>query len=104
MQETRAVKDLAIGDIIQVDGFEDGQVVRNAKKIRKGLDAGLLEVTLVAPDGDTERIALDPEGPVTVVGKDPEAGKGKSAGAMSMMCAPRSVISPPPQDAIDSKD
>jgi hypothetical protein len=78
MQETRAVKDLAIGDIIQANGFEDDQIVRSAKKIHKGLDAGLLEVTLVGPDGDTERIALDPEGQVTVVGKDPEAGKGKS--------------------------
>ncbi len=80
MQETRAAKDLAIGDVIQVDGFEDNQVVRTAKKIRQGLDAGLFEVTLVAADGETERIALAPENRVTVVGKDPDAGKGKSGG------------------------
>ena len=78
MQETRAVKDLAIGDIIQVDGLEDDQVVRKAKRIRTGLDAGLLHVTLVALDGDRERIALAPEEHVTFVGKAPEVGKGQS--------------------------
>jgi hypothetical protein len=78
MQETRAVKDLAIGDIIQVDGLEDDQVVRKAKRIRTGLDAGLLHITLVARDGDRERIALAPEERVTFVGKAPEAGKGQS--------------------------
>jgi hypothetical protein len=77
-QQTRAAKDLAIGDIIQVDGLEDDQVVRNAKRIRKGLDAGLLHVTLVARDGDVERIALAPEERVTFVGKVPEAGKAHS--------------------------
>ena len=51
MHATRAVKDLAIGDRIQVDGFEEAQLVRKAKPISKGLDAGLLEITLVAPDG-----------------------------------------------------
>jgi hypothetical protein len=61
MPETRAVKELAIGDIIQVDGFQDEQIVRNAKRIRKGPDTGLLEVTLVAPDGDIKRIALLPK-------------------------------------------
>jgi hypothetical protein len=80
MPETRAVKDLALGEIVHVDGLEGEQVVRSAKKIRKGPEAGWLELTLVAPDGDTDRIALDPEGQVTVVGKDPGAGKGKSGG------------------------
>src|SRR5262245_29033653 len=77
MPEMRTVKDLAIGDLIQVDGFEGNQVVRKAKKIRTGLDAGRFEVTLAAADGDTERIALAAEGRVTVVGKDPGATKGK---------------------------
>ena len=78
MPETRAVKDLAIGDIVQVDGLEDDQVVRKAKRIRTGLDAGLLHLTLVAPDGDRERMALAPEERVTFVGKTPEARKGQS--------------------------
>jgi len=78
LQQTRAVKDLAIGDIIQVDGLEDDQVVRKTKRIRRGLDAGLLHITLVARDGDRERIALAPEDRVTFVGKAAEAGKGQS--------------------------
>jgi len=77
MPEMRAVKDLAIGDLIQVDGFEGDQLVRKAKKIRTGLDTGLFEVTLAAADGATERIALAAEGRVTVVGRDPGAMKGK---------------------------
>ena len=78
MPETRAVKDLVIGDIIQVEGLEDDQVVRKAKRIRTGLDAGLLHLTLVAPDGDRERMALAPEERVTFVGKAAEARKGPS--------------------------
>jgi hypothetical protein len=77
LQQTRAVKDLAIGDIIRVDGLEDDQVVRKSKQIRAGLDAGLLHLTLVARDGDVERIALAPEERVTLVGKAGEAGKGQ---------------------------
>src|SRR5215472_1901724 len=85
MLETRAAKDLAIGDIIQVDGLEGDQVVRKAKRIRKGLDAGLLHVTLLALDGDRERIALAPEKCVPFVGRAPEAGgqsgnQGKAKG------------------------
>src|SRR5215813_14386028 len=75
-RETRAVKDLALGDIIRVDGLEDDQVVRTAKRIRTGLDAGLVHVTLVARDGDRERIALAPEERVTLVGKAPPTAKG----------------------------
>ena len=78
MPETRAAKDLAIGDIIRVDGLEGDQVVRKAKRIRKGLDAGLLHVRLVAQDGDRERIALAPAERVPLVGRAAEAGKGQS--------------------------
>jgi hypothetical protein len=78
MRETRAANDLAIGDIIRVDGLEDDQVVRKTKWIRKGLDAGLLHLTLVALDGDRERIALAPAESVPFVGKAAEAGKGPS--------------------------
>jgi hypothetical protein len=80
MSETREVKDLAIGDVIQVDGFDDQMVVRSAKKIKKGLDSGKLEVALVAPDGEREVMAFAPEERVKVVGKDAECRKGKSDG------------------------
>jgi hypothetical protein len=74
MSQACAAKDLAIGDIIYVDGLEDDQVVRKIKRIREGLDVGLLHVLLIARDGDQERIALAPEQRVTFVGKVPAAG------------------------------
>jgi hypothetical protein len=76
MQQTCTAKELTIGDIIQVDGLEDDQVVRKVKRIRKGLDAGLLHLTLVARDGDVERVALAPKERVTFVGRFSEAGEG----------------------------
>src|SRR5262245_13822009 len=72
MKEMREVKELAIGDAIHVDGFDEPMVVRSAKKIKKGLDAGKLEVALVAPDGEREVMAFAPEERVKVVGKDAE--------------------------------
>jgi hypothetical protein len=86
--ETCPAKDLAIGDIIQVDGLEDDQVVRKAQRIREGLDAGLLHLTLVARDGDVERIALAPEERVTFVSRSPKDGKGPQ---------PKAVAAPAPQ-------
>jgi hypothetical protein len=77
MRETRAAKDLAIGDIVRVDGLEGDQVVRKAKRIRKGLDTGLLHITLVALDGDRERIALAPAERVPLVGRVAEAETGQ---------------------------
>jgi hypothetical protein len=79
MSEMRAVKDLAAGDVIQVEGFDGNLVVRSGKKIKKGLDAGKLQVTLVTADGETEVMGFDPEERVRVVGKDTE-GKGQSGG------------------------
>ena len=76
MNETREVKDLAIGDVVKVNGFDDNMTVRSAKKVKKGLDAGKLHVTLAGLDGETEVIALDPEERVKVVGKAAQAGKG----------------------------
>jgi hypothetical protein len=78
MNEMREVKDLAVGDVIQVEGFDDNMTVRAAKKIKKGVDAGELEVTLVAPDGEKEVMGFDPEERVKVVGKDSDAGKGNA--------------------------
>jgi hypothetical protein len=77
MNETRAVKDLGIGDLIQVEGFEGDLTIRSARKIKKVVDAGKLEVTLVAPDGQTETMALAPDEQVQVVGKDARGGKAK---------------------------
>jgi HB1/ASXL restriction endonuclease-like protein with HTH domain len=80
MNEMREVKELAIGDVIQVEGFDDNLTVRSAKKIKKGLDAGKLQVTLVTPDDETEVMGFAPEERVKVVGKDTEGGKGKGGG------------------------
>jgi hypothetical protein len=70
MSETRAAKDLAIGDRIQVQGFDEPRVVRSAKKGQKGADAGKLDVKLAGPGGNMETIRLDLEELVTVVGPD----------------------------------
>jgi hypothetical protein len=80
MSELRTVKDLAVGDGIQIEGFDGNLTVRSAKRIKKGLDAGRLQITLVTPDGETEVMAFDPEERVKVVGKDAEARKGQSDG------------------------
>jgi hypothetical protein len=80
MSEMRVVKDLAVGDVIQVDGFDGNLTVRSAKKIKKGLDAGKLQVTLVTADGETEVMGFDPEERVKVVGKDTAGGKVQSGG------------------------
>jgi hypothetical protein len=79
MSEMSTVKDLAIGDVIQVDGFDGNLTVRSAKKIKKGLDAGKLQVTLVTTDGETEAMAFDPEERVQVVAKDTEGVCRRSA-------------------------
>ena len=78
MSELRAVTDLAVGDLIQVEGFDGNLTVRSAKKIKKGLDAGKLQVTLATPDGETEVMGFDPEERVKVVGKDAAGSKGQS--------------------------
>jgi hypothetical protein len=91
MNEMRAVKDLATGDVIQVEGFDGNLTVRSAKRIKKGLDAGKLQVTLATADGETEVMAFNPEEQVKVVGmkaeptgnakggnKDDGANKGKA--------------------------
>jgi hypothetical protein len=75
MGETRAVKDLATGDRIQVKGFDDPLVVRSAKKVLKGTDAGKLDVKLAGPDETAETVRFDPEEAVGVVAKD--AGRGQ---------------------------
>jgi hypothetical protein len=77
MNEMCAVKDLALGDVIQVAGFEGKVVVQSAKRISKGLDAGKLQVTLITPEGETEVMAFDPEERVKVVGREAAGGTGQ---------------------------
>jgi hypothetical protein len=77
MSETRVVEDLAIGDTVQVKGFDDPLVVRSAKKVQKGMDAGKLDVKLAGPDGTIETVRFDPEEAVVVVGKDADRGQPK---------------------------
>jgi hypothetical protein len=81
MSETRAVKDLAIGELIQVDGFDGDVTVRSARRITKGLDAGKLQVALVTANGEKEVVAFNPEDLVQVVGTSTEgAAKAKAGG------------------------
>jgi hypothetical protein len=81
MNETRVVKDLAVGEVIRVDGFDDPMTVRAAKKVKKGLDAGKLHVTLVTPECENEVVALDPEERVKVIRAKTGAGAdGPTAG------------------------
>ena len=72
------MKDLASGDVIQVEGRVENLTIRSAKKIRKGLDAGKLGVTVLNAAGETEVLALAPQLQMLVVGQAVEAGKGQS--------------------------
>jgi hypothetical protein len=99
MHRTRAVKDLALGDRIRVDGFDENQTVRNAKPITHGLDAGLRELTLAAPDGQTERIAVAAEDPVAVVGPAPATTQGRRGHPKAKGKVPRKAKPVPPAAA-----
>jgi hypothetical protein len=81
MSETRAVKDLAIGDLIQVDGFDGDVTVRSARRITKGLEAGKLQVALQTANGEKEVMAFNPEDLVQVVGTSTERAAKAKAGA-----------------------
>jgi hypothetical protein len=78
MTERCAVQDLAIGAVIHLKGFDGPLTVRSAKKIKKGLDAGKLDVTLVTAEGETERVALEPHEQVPLVGIQPAADAARS--------------------------
>ena len=73
MIERCAVQDLAVGAVIHLDGFDGPLTVRSAKKIKKGPDAGKLDVTLVTAAGETERVALEPHEQVAIVHTKPSA-------------------------------
>jgi HB1, ASXL, restriction endonuclease HTH domain len=112
MSERCAVKDLALGTIIHLDGFEEPLTVRAAKKIKKGLDAGKLEVTLVTPEGETERVALGPEEQVQIVqatpgGDDKPSAAGKTlarAGKKKDKKKSQAQVQPKPADAAQSQE
>jgi hypothetical protein len=80
MNDLRAVKDLGIGDVFQVEGLAENLTVQSAKKIRTGPDAGKLAITVLAADEQTEVRALAPEAQVLVVGLAAEARQGKRPG------------------------
>jgi hypothetical protein len=83
MSELSAVKDLAVGAVIHLAGFEEPLTVQAAKKIKKGLDAGKLVVTLVTAEGETERVALPPDEKVKIVQATPAAAEPPSAAGKS---------------------
>ena len=52
MNETCEVKDLTIGDVIQVDGFDGNLVVKAAKKVKKAVTPDT--TTAACKDGTTQ--------------------------------------------------
>jgi hypothetical protein len=80
------VKDLSLGDLILVQGFDGPKTVQAATKVRTGPDSGKLEVKLVGADDSVESARFNPEEEVTVVGKNavranaPKKGGKKTSG------------------------
>jgi hypothetical protein len=111
MTEHCAVQDLAIGAVIHLEGFDGPLTVRSAKKIKKGLDTGKLDVTLVTAEGETERVALAPHEQVPLVGTQPaadakrspagqastQAGKGKRKTKAQAQALPEPIAPAQPQ-------
>ena len=64
------VKDLSLGDLVVVQGFDGPKRVQAATKVRTGPDSGKLEVQLVGADDSVESARFNPEEEVTVVGKN----------------------------------
>jgi hypothetical protein len=64
------VKDLSLGDLVVVQGFDGAKTVKAATKVRTGPDSGKLEVQLVGADDSVENARFNPEEEVTVVGKN----------------------------------
>jgi hypothetical protein len=111
MTERCAVQDLAVGAVIHLAGFDVPLTVRSAKKIKKGADAGKLDVTLVTAEGETECVALEPHAQVEIVRPKPstagapsaagkgaaQAGKGKGKAKAKAQAQPESGAASPPQ-------
>jgi hypothetical protein len=114
MSERCAVQDLAVGAVIHLEGFDGPLTVRSAKKIKKGLDAGKLDVTLVTAEGETERVAVEPHERVSIIrskpsaeGEQPPAGqasvhasKGKGKRKAQAQAQPEPVAAAQPQTSL----
>jgi hypothetical protein len=75
------VKDLNLGDLVVVQGFDGPKTVQAANKVRTGSDSGKLEVQLVGADHSVETARFNPDEEVTVVGKSPvQANPPKKGG------------------------
>jgi hypothetical protein len=80
------VKDLSLGDLVVVQGFDGPKTVQAATKVRTGPDSGKLEVQLVGADDSVESARFNPDEEVTVVGKNavrtnaPKKGGKKTSG------------------------
>jgi hypothetical protein len=64
------VKDLNLGNLVVVQGFDGPRTVQAANKVWTGPDSGKLEVQLVGADDSVESARFNPEEEVTVVGKN----------------------------------
>jgi hypothetical protein len=64
------VKDLNLGDLVVVQGFDGPKTVQAATKVRTGPDSGKLEVQLVGADDSVESARFNPDEEVAVVGKN----------------------------------
>jgi hypothetical protein len=69
------IKDLSVGDLAKVPGFDEPRIVRSAVKVKNGADNGKLEVALRGADGTVESARFDPDEEVIVVAKAPTKGK-----------------------------
>jgi hypothetical protein len=75
------VKDLSLGDLVVVQGFDGPKTVQAATKVRTGPDSGKLEVQLVGADDSVESARFNPDEEVTVVGKSAvRANASKTSG------------------------
>jgi hypothetical protein len=80
------VKDLNLGDLVVVQGFDGSKTVQAATQVRTGPDNGKLEIQLLGADDSAESARFNPEEEVTVVGKNearnnpPKKGGKKAPG------------------------
>jgi hypothetical protein len=103
------VKDLSLGDLVVVEGFDGPKTVQAASKVRTGPDSGKLEVQLAGADDSVENARFNPEEEVTVVGKNAvranapkkdgkkTPGKGKGQGKPKAEPARSKATKPEPE-------
>jgi hypothetical protein len=89
------VKDLNLGDLVVVEGFDGPKTVLAATKVRSGPDCGKLEVQLVGADDSVETARFNPDEEFTVVGKNavpanpPKKGGKKNSGKGKSQSEPK---------------